>query len=503
VHASFLPELDQTGGVTHVGNAKDFRFDCSQNEFKPESRQALISQGNPQATNLNLYGSVIVFVCAGYPGKRFIYERARELGIISIIVDECSSWAKDLRTDGIIDFFIGVDMTTVLDTIVEDCVKQIRGFGLHPDGVCTFVELSVCLSAKLAAALGCPGPDIESVFAARDKSRTRIITESAGLPTVRHALIRSNDDLVSAAEHVGFPAVLKPVSGAASLGVKKASALEELLEVFTTVSSSLSTLVVTSGALERRVTTVCPSGNSLSPRQCIEANTVIDTTVMMEEYLEGPEVDVDMIISQGECRYCTVIDNGPTYEPYFAETWAVVPSSMDSEKVESIKKLAIDSVLALGFKNGVFHVELKYTNKGPRLLEVNARMGGYATQLIHKRCFGVDLVQEQFRIAVGLPSRPEPTSKPLVHIAYAFITCRSSGAVSDLSFMQKYLQRPHVISLNAHVKPYQLLIGPEDGHPTWIGDIVVEHPDGREALRIVQELENEIANEYRSLCIIL
>jgi hypothetical protein len=31
---------------------------------------------------------------------------------------------------------------------------------------------------------------------------------------------------------------------------------------------------------------------------------------------------------------------------------------------------------ALGFKLGVFHVELKATSRGPRLIEVNARMGG-------------------------------------------------------------------------------------------------------------------------------
>jgi hypothetical protein len=31
---------------------------------------------------------------------------------------------------------------------------------------------------------------------------------------------------------------------------------------------------------------------------------------------------------------------------------------------------------ALGFHLGVFHVESKYTSRGPRLIEVNARMGG-------------------------------------------------------------------------------------------------------------------------------
>ena len=41
---------------------------------------------------------------------------------------------------------------------------------------------------------------------------------------------------------------------------------------------------------------------------------------MMEEYLDGPEVDVDLIMSEGEAVYGAVTDNWPTVEPYFLET---------------------------------------------------------------------------------------------------------------------------------------------------------------------------------------
>jgi carnosine synthase len=37
--------------------------------------------------------------------------------------------------------------------------------------------------------------------------------EKAGLPTPRHAHIVAPDDVPKAAAHVGFPAVIKPVSG--------------------------------------------------------------------------------------------------------------------------------------------------------------------------------------------------------------------------------------------------------------------------------------------------
>jgi biotin carboxylase len=217
---------------------------------------------------------------------------------------------------------------------------------------------------------------------------------------------------------------------------------------------------------------------------------------MMEEYLDGPEVDVDLIMSEGVCQYCKVIDNGPTSEPFFAETWAALPSLMDPQKVSELETLAVDAVKALGFMNGVFHVELKYTSQGPRIIEVNARMGGGPTRMIHKLSFGIDLVVEQFKLAVGIASNPSVAPTPLTRVAYAFINARTSGTVDDVSFMSTYADREHVVWVHPYVKPFERFIGPDDGHPTWLGDIVVAHADGHEALRIVKEMENDIANEF-------
>ena len=41
---------------------------------------------------------------------------------------------------------------------------------------------------------------------------------------------------------------------------------------------------------------------------------------MLEEYLDGPEVDVDLVLSDGQPVYGAITDNWPTVEPYFNET---------------------------------------------------------------------------------------------------------------------------------------------------------------------------------------
>ena len=82
---------------------------------------------------------------------------------------------------------------------------------------------------------------------------------------------------------------------------------------------------------------------------------------------------------------------------------------------------------ALGFDMGVFHVEGKYTSRGPRLIEVNCRMGGGPIRDINLLVWGVDLVEEQFMCSAGIPSRPNAAPKPLRCIAEYSVNAKKTG----------------------------------------------------------------------------
>ena len=505
---STKPIADSVGETTpsydELANLTCFRT-CSgapgESVTSPVSRDAMHPLLYERSVEGQLYrrgllrGSTIVFFCAGYPSKKFIYELAAKCGIKSIIVDDHDSWAKGLVVEGVISAFVGVDMSQEVNNVYVEALVALRSLGRQIDGVCTFVELSVGISARLNQALGLVGAHPDLVDIARDKSETRAVLEAKGLPNVKNTMIYSESDLDDAAAKIGFPAVLKPVSGAASLGVQKVNSKEEFVKVYNEVSEILNGLIVASGALERKVTN---SSGDENGHDAVHAASVINCTVLMEEYLDGPEVDVDVVMSNGECQYATVIDNGPTSEPYFGETWAALPSLLPLDHVAELRDLAIASVKGIGFTDGVYHVELKYTSRGPRLIEVNARMGGGPTRMIHKLVFGIDLVIEQFLIAIGVPSRPLIPSTPLTHIAYSFINARSSGSVASVAFIQEHAKRDNVVWVLTYVKNGEKVVGPEDGHPTWLGDVVVQHPDGHEALRIVKEIENEIATEFHN-----
>jgi len=432
-------------------------------------------------------GATVVFVSAGYPGKRFIFERLAELGVKSVIIDHPDSWSKNLVTEGIVAKFLPVDMSQSSEDVYRQAEGLIRHLGEdgltgQADGMMTFVELSVPLAARLCEAFGLPGFRPESVDAARDKHQTRAALKKAGLPTPRNFLIRSEAHLTQAGQIVGFPAVLKPVSGAASLGVKKVETLQELTSCYREVVAELSSLVVSSGALVKAGTN--PGG--------VDASKVVDLTVLLEQFLDGSEVDVDIVMSEGEWRYAAVSDNGPTLMPYFNETWGLCPSLLTKEQQNSLKELAVESVKTLGFDSGVFHVECKYTTTGPQLIEVNARMGGGPVRECNRMVWGVDLVEEALFCALGIPARPVVPASPITCIGYSFVNAKKSGRLLSTDCIEALRAQESVVSSDPLVQAGDQVVGPSDGLPTWLALLVVKGPSPNDALREVLHLEHEL-----------
>jgi len=436
-----------------------------------------------------LGGATIVFFTAGYAGKRFVFERARQLGVKSVIIEHPDSWSRQLLNEGVIAKFIPIDMSQDAEAVFQQSLQAIQSLGEDPstldaDGVVTFCELSVPVVARLAEVLGLPGHSPLAVDKARDKHWTRAEMKKSGLPSPKNTLIKSAAGLRSAADIVGFPGVLKPISGAASLGVKKVTSFADLQASYAEVIAELSSLVVSSGALSK------DDGSG----QGVKAELAMDCTILMEQYLDGSEVDVDVVMSGGEWRYAAVSDNGPTLEPYFNETWAVCPSLLPKNQQKDLKDLSVATLKCLGFQDGVFHVECKLTSHGPHLIEVNARMGGGQVHETNHRVWGVDLVEETLFASVGIPSRPHIPSRepPGGAVAYCDINAEKSGILQNLDFLKSLKEQHGIIWARPYVKAGTHVVGPQDGLPTWLAEIVVQRPSAKQALDFLFKLQSDI-----------
>lgn len=271
------------------------------------------------------------------------------------------------------------------------------------------------------------------------------------------------------------------------LALKKVESANQLQACYEEVVAELSSLVVSSGALIK--------GGSNGGVDA--SKTGVDLTVLLEQYLDGAEVDVDVVMSEGDWRYAAVADNGPTLEPYFNETWAACPSLLPKDKQRELRGLAIDSVKALGFSVGVFHVECKATSTGPQLIEVNARMGGGQVCECNRMTWGVDLVEETLFIALGIPSRPSmgKDQAPLQPVAYCYVNAKKSGTLASTQCISDLAGKPGVVWAKPLARAGERVVGPAEGLPTWVCDLLVTKPTAKEALDFLHQIEKDLPLE--------
>jgi biotin carboxylase len=351
-------------------------------------------------------GAVVAVVSAGYLGKRRAYVRMAELGASLVIVDEPGHWSEALVAEGVAAAWLPAPVEGDPDRDAEAVLAALASAGVRPDGVLTFWEDSVGTAARVAATLGLPGNPPEAVDAARSKVETRALAARLGLPTPRARRVRSLDELFAAAAYVGFPAVVKPEFGAGAAGCVRVDDAESLPGVYSLVRR----------IVDPELDVIFRAGNDL----------------LLEEYLDGVEFDVDLVLQDGKCVFASVSQNWPTAEPSFQETGLHCPPDHDRRDVRRLVRHVVETVRAFGLTQGVLHVEGKCTSNGPRIVEVNARMGGARVHEFVEAVWGVDLVEAQLRSCLGLPQIARASRRPRAAAVNAIVYAPATGRLESL-----------------------------------------------------------------------
>ena len=137
-----------------------------------------------------------------------------------------------------------------------------------------------------------------------------------------------------------------------------------------------------------------------------------DKSVMLEQFIEGPEFSVEIIVWNNEVNVLTVTDKTTTEAPYFVELGHNQPSCFPVETVAIIKEAAVTGVKALGVNNCACHAEIKVQDGKAYIMEIGARLGGdfISTELTHLST-GVDMVEAAINCALGVEPCLEPKDK--------------------------------------------------------------------------------------------
>lgn len=157
--------------------------------------------------------------------------------------------------------------------------------------------------------------------------------------------------------------------------------------------------------------------------------------LVVEEYMEGPEVSVETLSVDGECHVIQITDKLTTNAPYFVEMGHNQPSCLPVEVRSRIVNMAKAANKAIGITDGPSHTEIKVTKDGPKIVELGARLGGdnITTHLVPLST-GVDMVESCIKIALG----EEPDMEPKFQKASAIRYMKSSiGVINDIQGVEE------------------------------------------------------------------
>lgn len=330
-----------------------------------------------------------------------VIEKAKSMGYYVLAVD------GNPKAPG----FNVADKAICADIVNEEAMLKIAR-DEHVDGVihpCS--EVSMAVMGRINDELGLSGISREQAICATNKHLMRKAFEKGNAPSPKSILAQDAEDAWNRLQNeFDTDAILKPSRNSGSRGIAKVSRHMDKGDFIRAYDEALS---------ESR-----------------------DHSVLIEQFIEGPEFSIEMIVWRGDIHVLTVTDKKTTGAPHFVELGHNQPSCFSDAEVETLKAAAIAGVRALGVDNCACHAEAKLMNGKAYLMEVGARLGGdfISTELTHLST-GVDMVAAAIDVALGV--EPDLSAKEEPKCVCIRYFCPKPGKLVSISNTE-VLNNPHV-----------------------------------------------------------
>jgi len=346
----------------------------------------------------------------------------------------------------------------VLEKIVRDVHAESP---VH--GVTTYSEYHTVHAATVAGALGLPGMSVQGALNARHKHRTRLALEHTDVPQPRFAHVRDATQIEAAIRKIGFPCVVKPSDGSASLHVLSLACEQDLEQYLAELAK------------------VADYGRGV----------VRIPDILIEEFVPGPLVSVEScVLGPGQIVNLGVTDRTLSGFPYFIEMGATYFRGHPSE--DELFGLTQKVLRHLGIDFGFIHTEYLLGEDGPVLCEVNGRLiGGVAPNLM-KISSGVDPYLEVIRQALcETPVLPFPGE---VTASARWFGSPAAGTLKSLDFA-KVSTLPGFVEALCYKRPGNAVARLSKSNFDWLGHVIFTGQDRDEAAKRCEAALDDVGLE--------
>ncbi|KAF4219483.1 hypothetical protein CNMCM8980_006745 [Aspergillus fumigatiaffinis] len=436
------------------------------------------------------------------------YRAARELGINVVVLENSGHWLEDPAQAQWREAFIPTRLTNPPEEDVGDHIlASIRAYGKPVDGIVTFADSFWYYIARIAHEIGVETAPPDSMRIATNKFLTSkyVGHEAYSASSIDEAL------KIAKEVELPYPLIVKPCDGWSSEGVTRVESPDALPAAIKSIDTSRH-----------------------------------GTQFVMERYCDGPEVDVNLVLLDGQVLFAEICDdlpksadiNGRTVGSLtnFHELYSVYPSALPPQELDLLINSFVGTLLKLGIRNGVMHLEGRVENSSmeyreqngmldlqPRapqatrpessawLIEINPRPLGMTGSHIIESTYGIDYWGLALVLGVGDKDRARALSQPyrcgpqytciMVFIPADFPPSSQGIFDTDDICADLVARRPdlakHISRCATLVKRGQKVAHPTTGRHTFLAYFNVFSRAGRlEALDLARQIREEVRYSF-------
>jgi biotin carboxylase len=363
----------------------------------------------------------IVFIGTQKSGSSYdAISAAREMGFYTVLLTGADAHYKNRI------YFSNVDLMLLnnlhdLDKIKNE-ITNLKKENIDVRAIVSFVEDYCHTASLLAKEFNLVFFDPEAIQTMLDKLQTRrALAGSAYSPFYRE--INDADDIGKEDINAYLPLVLKAPLSTGSKWVIKINGYAEYEKEFMNIRKK------------------CPHGK-----------------LLLEEYVDGQQFLVETVVVNGKVIIAAVIEQEVNYVYRFIITGYKFIHDYNSEYMQYLIATVNDIVKLIGITNGPCHLELKYTGKEWKLIEINPRISGCAMNLLIETATGINTVKETLKLYLG--KKPDFTAKHKKEVFSQHIIVNKAGIMLKITGRGKAEQSAGVQHVFIKPKKGQLIMPP-------------------------------------------
>jgi hypothetical protein len=486
-----LKSVDQTGSNTVESLLKSLDL-----ELQNRLSFSWLSEQAPKPQILAIVDGGISGPDSGGTGGS-IYTAAAALGIDMVVFDSPNHWVNGPRHCHWRKATVPLECPLEPEAdFVGKIVDAVRSYKGQIDGIVTFRDHYKLFVSEAALQLSLPTYPPSSYDIATDKFKTSVFEG--------HQAYRASDaeeaSRIVQERNLEFPLIIKPTNGFLSEGVFRVENLAQLEAGVRGINT------------ERH-----------------------GKDFVIEKYCQGPEVDANFILCDGELLFFEASDdfpktgdaNGQGTAHSFIELANVLPSKLPDHELAILRDSLHQSLLRMGFYDGFYHLEARVENSSMEyattnnvldltersipaqgapsawLIEVNPRPPGIQASDAVKHTYGLDYFGLALLFAVNDKLRVRQLSHPWAQGAQywcemVFIPVEKGGVYQSGNICVELLERrpdlaAHVSGSFCFLNTGDEVKDPSTGINSWVAYFIVYSRKSRaDVLEIADCVRREV-----------